>query len=127
MFMMLFFINDRMPDIIIKHCILFVMRKGITLRGRIQRTGRAGRFRSRCITKRPFRLEGLLYLLCGESGRRRIYKNVNGISGLKNFCIIKIWMAGARSKTPNFPISLLSINGCLFKTHAINLVCAIRI
>jgi hypothetical protein len=27
------FINDRMPDIIIKHCILFVMRKGITSMG----------------------------------------------------------------------------------------------
>jgi hypothetical protein len=61
------FINDRMPDIIIKHCILFVMRKGITPTWRIQRTGRAGRFRSRCIKNVPSVWKELCYLLCGES------------------------------------------------------------
>jgi hypothetical protein len=75
------FINDRMPDIIIKHCILFVMRKGITLRGGFKEpVGRAFSFKVYNKTSLP---SGRNCVICCAGSRWSAtarYKNVNGIS-----------------------------------------------
>jgi hypothetical protein len=118
------FINSRIPDEIIKHCILFVMRKGITPTWEDLKNRSGGAFSFKVYNKNvPSVWKELCYLLCGETliNDDEIYKSVNGISisPKKSFCIIKIWMSGCLNQDPKIitPVNLLSINGCLFKTH----------
>lgn len=118
------FINNQLSNNIIKHCILFIMRNGITPTWEDPKNRSGGAFSFKVYNKNvPIVWKDLCYLLCGETliDDDEIYKNVNGISisPKKNFCIIKIWMADCSVQDPKLiaDVNLLSINGCLFKTH----------
>ena len=118
-------INEKMPEKIVKHCMLFVMRNGITpLWEDIQnRDGGCFSFKvSNKLVKEVWK--NLFYALCGESLCTDVVhnKNMNGItiSPKKNFCIIKIWLRDCSLQDPNILnyIPNLSKQGCLFKRHA---------
>ena len=117
--------NEGLPDNIVKHCMLFVMRKGITPMWEDPSNRNGGCFSFKVINKQvPTVWKSLFYALCGET----LFSNdidpsvINGItiSPKKNFCIVKIWLKNCSVQDPNLliPILGLSKQGCLFKKHA---------
>lgn len=115
---------ENIPESIVKHCMLFVMRDGITPMWEDPNNRTGGAFSFKVANRQvPFVWKDLLYSLCGETLiMNDIYtSSINGItiSPKKNFCIIKIWMATCNIQDPSIitPINLLSKQGCLFKAH----------
>ena len=117
-------LNDSLHENVVKNCMLFVMRNGITPMWEDPRNRNGGCFSYKVINKCvPEVWKHLFYLLCGESlcVNEQNNKHVNGItiSPKKNFCIIKIWLDVSTLQDPNeiIQISNLSKQGCLFKKH----------
>ena len=117
-------LNDSIHENIIKNCMLFVMRDGITPMWEDPRNRNGGCFSYKVINKSgPDVWKNLFCLLCGESLciNAEHNKHVNGItiSPKKNFCIIKIWLDTAVLQDPNLitQIPQLLKQGCLFKKH----------
>lgn len=117
-------LNDKIHENIVKNCMLFVMRKGITPMWEDPRNRNGGCFSYKVANKCvPQVWKNLFYLLCGESLciNKDSNKHVNGItiSPKKNFCIIKIWMEVSSLQDPNLIVQIpnLSKQGCLFKKH----------
>jgi len=117
-------INENMSENIVKHSMLFVMRKGITPMWEDPKNRDGGCFSFKVINKQvPAVWKSLFYSLCGESlcidSKYNPIMNGITISPKKNFCIIKIWMKDCSIQDPNIiiPINNLSKQGCLFKKH----------
>ena len=118
-------LNTHINDKIIKNCMLFVMRSGITPMWEDKHNRDGGCF-SYKVSNRfvPDVWKQLFFLLCGESLciNKEDNQYVNGItiSPKKNFCIIKIWLADSHIQDPDTitHINNLNKNGCLFKKHA---------
>lgn len=117
-------LNESIHENVVKNCMLFVMRNGITPMWEDPRNRNGGCFSYKVINKCvPEVWKHLFYLLCGESlcVNEQNNKHVNGItiSPKKNFCIIKIWLDVSTLQDPNeiIQISNLSKQGCLFKKH----------
>ena len=117
-------LNDSINENVVKNCMLFVMREGITPMWEDPRNRNGGCFSYKVINKSvPEVWKNLFYLLCGESLCIDVEHNthVNGItiSPKKNFCIIKIWLDASNLQDPNLitQIPQLSKQGCLFKKH----------
>jgi hypothetical protein len=117
-------LNEIVHENIVKNCMLFVMREGITPMWEDPRNRNGGCFSYKVINKNvPEVWKNLFYLLCGESLCEDIehMKHVNGItiSPKKNFCIIKIWFDIPDFQDPSIivPILNLSKQGCIFKKH----------
>ena len=117
-------INEAVPENIIKYCMLFIMRKGITPMWEDPKNRNGGCFSFKVINKQvPAVWKQLFYALGGEtlSYDKEMNSKINGItiSPKKNFCIIKIWLENCDQQDPNLiiPISNLSKQGCLFKKH----------
>ena len=117
-------LNESIHENIVKNCMLFVMRDGITPMWEDPRNRNGGCFSYKVINKCvPEVWKHLFYLLCGESLciNEQNNKHVNGItiSPKKNFCIIKIWLDMSTLQDPNeiIQIANLSKQGCLFKKH----------
>lgn len=117
-------LNNSINDKIIKNCMLFVMRNGITPLWEDKRNRNGGSFSYKVANKNvPYVWRELFSLLCGETlcKIQKLNKNINGItiSPKKNFCIIKIWLDIATYQDPNiiYDIENLQKQGCLFKKH----------
>ena len=117
-------INEKMHDNIIKNCMLFVMKNGITPMWEDKQNRNGGCFSYKINNKFVVDVwKTLFYLMCGNSicVKPEHNKHVNGItiSPKKNFCIVKVWMNTFQFQDPSIitPISNLSIAGCLFKKH----------
>jgi Eukaryotic initiation factor 4E len=117
-------LNETIHENVVKNCMLFVMRDGITPMWEDPRNRNGGCFSYKVINKTvPEVWRNLFYALCGESLciDDSHNKHVNGItiSPKKNFCIIKIWLDTATLQDPNMIIQIpnLSKQGCLFKKH----------
>jgi len=117
-------LNETIHENIVKNCMLFVMRDGITPMWEDPRNRNGGCFSYKVINKAvPEVWRNLFYALCGESlcVDDSHNKHINGItiSPKKNFCIIKIWLDTASLQDPNVIIQIpnLSKQGCLFKKH----------
>jgi hypothetical protein len=118
-------LNTQISDKIVKNCMLFVMRNGITPMWEDKHNRDGGCF-SYKVSNRfvPDVWKHLFFLLCGESlcVKKEDNQYVNGItiSPKKNFCIIKIWLADSHIQDPDTitNINNLNKNGCLFKKHA---------
>lgn len=117
-------INEKIPEKIVKHCMLFVMRKGITPMWEDKKNRLGGCFSYKVVNKLVFDVWKILcYSLCGETLCKDVSKShlINGItiSPKKNFCIIKIWLSDCTMQDPDvlIPIANLSKQGCLFKKH----------
>jgi len=110
---------------IIKYCMLFVMRKGITPMWEDKLNRNGGCFSYKVPNKTVPEVWNALFLsLCGESLTvlPTNSKLVNGItvSPKKNFCVVKIWMRDCTVQDPEAIIDIpgLPRQGCLFKNHA---------
>jgi hypothetical protein len=118
-------LNDTIPVKIIKHCMLFVMKNGITPMWEDKQNRDGGCFSFKVINKMVSDVwKHLFYSLCGETLciNKEYNKYINGItiSPKKSFCIIKVWLKNCDIQDPNILIQIpnLSKQGCLFKKHA---------
>ena len=117
-------INNNIPEKIVKHCMLFVMKSGITPMWEDKQNRKGGCFSFKVANKLVYDVwTHLFYSLCGETLciKQEHNKYINGItiSPKKNFCIIKVWLTHCKMQNPAqlTEIPGLSIHGCLFKKH----------
>jgi hypothetical protein len=117
-------INENVSEQIVKYCMLFVMRDGITPMWEDPSNRNGGCFSFKVLNKQVYSVwKSLFYAMCGETlFKNKAYHNlVNGItiSPKKNFCIIKVWLLNCSVQDPELMISIpnLTIQGCLFKKH----------
>jgi len=117
-------LNEAIHENILKNCMLFVMREGITPMWEDPKNRNGGCFSYKVVNKNiPEVWKSLFYLLCGEtlSIENEVSQHINGItiSPKKNFCIIKIWLDTSTFQDPGVitQIGNLSKQGCLFKKH----------
>jgi hypothetical protein len=99
-------LNNTIHDNIIKNCMLFVMRDGITPMWEDPKNRNGGCFSYKIINKHaPEVWKTLFYLLCGETLciSSEYSKHINGItiSPKKHFCIIKICMDVSHLQYPS--------------------------
>lgn len=117
-------LNDAISDGVIKQCMLFVMRDGITPMWEDPKNRNGGCFSFKVVNKFvPEIWRTLVLLLCGETltTKRDVHEHVNGItiSPKKNFCIVKIWLDTTEYKDPAIIAKIVNLptEGCLFKKH----------
>ena len=117
-------VNETITNNIIKNCMLFVMREGVTPMWEDSCNRNGGCFSYKVSNKVVVSVwRELTYLLCGNS--LTIDKNhmelVNGItiSPKRGFCIVKIWLKNCSLQDPNVVVDVENLVkvGCLFKTH----------
>ena len=119
-------ITETMPEVLVKNCMLFIMKEGIKPTWEDPKNRSGGCFSYKISNKNVYEVwRDITYVLVGGtiSPAQSFVTNVTGItiSPKKNFCIIKIWMANCDNQNPNIvnpDIKGLSSNGCLFKKHA---------
>jgi hypothetical protein len=118
-------LNETIPEKIVKNCMMFVMKGGITpmWEDKLNRDG--GCFSFKVANKMVYDVwKHLFYSLCGETlcinKDHNQYINGITISPKKSFCIVKIWLKNCDIQDPNILIQIpnLSKQGCLFKKHA---------
>lgn len=117
-------LNVKMEEGVIKNCMLFVMRNGITPRWEDDKNRKGGCFSYKIHNKYVTNVwKDLFTEICNESYciDSSISNHVNGmtISPKKNFCIIKIWFDCVDYQNPNIFKKLpdISMEGCLFREH----------
>lgn len=119
-------LNYTIPENIIKTCMLFIMREGITPLWEDPQNRNGGCFSFKILNKFVFDVwKNVYYSLIGgnlfKSQYRILEQKINGItiSPKKNFCILKIWMSDCSVQSTDIisDIHNLSKDGCLFKKH----------
>jgi len=118
-------LTETMPDILVKNCMLFLMKDGIkpTWEDPLNRSG--GCFSYKVSNKSVYEVwKELSYVVVGNtiSTKASFVAGVTGItiSPKKNFCIIKIWMTNCVHQNPAIITSEIKgiiPQGCLFKKH----------
>jgi len=114
---------ENLPEIIIKNCMLFLMRKGIQPIWEDKQNKSGGCFSYKINNRNvAYSWKNLSYVLLGETlTTKELSKHINGItiSPKKNFCIIKIWLSTCDYTNPDIitEIEGLQRHGCLFKKH----------
>ena len=118
---------NSVPALMVKNCMLFFMRKGVTPTWEDSRNKDGGCFSFKVLNKNvPNVWKDLSYVLTGEtiSNDPKFQEKVTGItiSPKKSFCILKIWMNGMNYQNPRVITNIegLDIRGCLFKKHKPN-------
>jgi len=118
-------VTETLPDILVKNCMLFLMREGIKPIWEDTKNRSGGCFSYKVSNKNVYETwKELSYVLVGNSISKQssFVANVNGItiSPKKNFCIIKIWTSNCTSQNPEIVINDINgicSQGCLFKKH----------
>ena len=118
-------ITEMIPEGLVKNCMLFIMRDGITPMWEDPKNRNGGCFSYKISNKNVFEVwRDLTYVLIGESLSANVtfVSSVTGItiSPKKNFCIVKIWMTNCEHQNPQVvtnDVKLLIPQGCLFKKH----------
>ena len=118
-------ITETLPEGLVKNCMLFVMKDGITPMWEDVRNRNGGCFSYKVSNKNVFEVwRDLSFVLVGESisNNASFVNSVTGItiSPKKNFCIVKIWMTNCDHQNPQVvtsEVKNLSPQGCLFKKH----------
>jgi len=118
-------ITETLPEVLVKNCMLFIMREGIKPIWEDTKNRAGGCFSYKISNKNVYEVwRDISYVLVGGtiSTQSSFVANVTGItiSPKKNFCIIKIWMANCANQNPNIvtsDVKGLTSNGCLFKKH----------
>ena len=118
-------ITEMIPEGLVKNCMLFIMKDGITPLWEDSKNRNGGYFSYRVSNKHIYEVwKELTYVLVGETLSANI-SFVNRITGIttspkKNFCIVKIWMTNCEHQNPQVvtdDIKNLIPQGCLFKKH----------
>jgi len=117
-------INETLPENVIKNCMLFVMREGITPMWEDPKNRNGGCFSFKVPNKQVQLVwRFLFYSICGETLciEKKHNQFINGItvSPKRNFCILKIWLSDCSLQDPNILIDIVNLSktGCLFKKH----------
>ena len=118
-------VTETLPEVLVKNCMLFLMKEGITPIWEDPRNRNGGCFSYKISNKSVYDVwKELSYVVMGESisSQSSFVSCVNGItiSPKKNFCIIKIWMSTCANQNPAIvttEINGLVSQGCLFKKH----------
>ena len=116
-------LNNYLPDIMIKNCMLFLMRNNIKPIWEDPQNRNGGCFSYKINNKGIISCwKNLSYVLLGETlTESNLSKYINGItiSPKKNFCIIKIWLSTCDYQNPEIikEIEGITKHGCLFKRH----------
>jgi hypothetical protein len=117
-------LNESIPEGVVKNCMLFCMKNGITPMWEDKKNRNGGCFSYKVLNKHVHQVwKDLLYSLCGETLciDKKHNSIVNGItvSPKKNFCIVKIWLENCSVQDPNAVITIQNMPkaGCLFKKH----------
>ncbi len=114
---------ENLPEVVVKNCMLFLMREGIQPIWEDEKNKNGGCFsykiNNRTVTNS---WKNLSYVLLGETlTSPELSQAINGItiSPKKNFCIIKIWLSTCNYNNPEIitEIEGLTRHGCLFKKH----------
>lgn len=118
-------VTETLPDILVKNCMLFLMREGVKpiWEDPLNRDG--GCFSYKVPNKNVYEVwKELSYAIVGNvvSDKLSFVECVVGItiSPKKNFCIIKIWMKNCSNQNPGIissAIKSISPQGCIFKKH----------
>ena len=115
---------ENLPENIIKYCMLFIMKEGITPVWEDEQNRNGGCFSYKINNKFVAQIwKDLSYSLMGETITENdsFNNNINGItiSPKRNFCIIKIWISNCDNTDPNIikNINGLFSNECFFKKH----------
>jgi hypothetical protein len=119
-------IIESLPDALVKNCMLFIMRDGISPMWEDPQNRNGGCFSYKVFNKNVNEVwRDLTYVLVGNSisTNNSFINNVTGItiSPKKNFCIIKIWLKNCDHQNPSVVTTVvkgLSSQGCLFKKHS---------
>ena len=113
-----------MPEKLIKNCMLFLMRMGVTPTWEDAKNRNGGCFSLKISNKIVSSIwRRLSYVLMGEtlSNDIKLLRSFNGItiSPKKSFCIIKVWLSNCQNQNPQKLTAIpgLNIHGCLFKKH----------
>lgn len=118
-------VTETLPDILVKNCMLFLMRDGIKPIWEDPKNRSGGCFSYKVSNKQVYTVwKELSYVLVGDSISKQssFVANVTGItiSPKKNFCIIKIWMSNCSCQNPTIittDVKDLTSQGSLFKKH----------
>ena len=117
-------IVEGLTDNVMKFCMLFVMRKGISPMWEDPKNRNGGFFSYKVANKYvPEVWKTLFYSLCGESLSKnpKYSRFINGItvSPKKSFCIVKIWLTDLTMQDGSMIIDIpkLTKNGVAFKSH----------
>jgi len=112
------------PDKLVKNCMLFMIRDGITPTWEDPNNREGGCFSFKVANKSvPQVWQNLSFMLVGEtlSNNHKMLRIINGItiSPKRSFCIIKIWLKTCDVQSPETLTTIpgLSIQGCIFKRH----------
>ena len=112
------------PEKLVKNCMLFLMREGISPTWEDPKNRQGGCFSFKVTNKSVFSTwKNLSYVLVGEtlSNNHKMLSNINGItiSPKRAFCIVKIWLASCTVQSPDklTEVPGLSTHGCIFKRH----------
>ena len=114
---------ENLPEVIIKNCMLFLMRDGIQPIWEDEKNRNGGCFSYKINNNNvAYSWKNLSYVLLGETlTSEKLSKYINGItiSPKKNFCIIKIWLSTCNYTNPDIITNIEGISkyGCLFKKH----------
>ncbi len=118
-------LSETLPDVLVKNCMLFLMKEGIKPIWEDPKNRAGGCFSYKIPNKCVYEVwKDLSYVLVGESisSQSSFVTNVTGItiSPKKNFCIIKIWMSNCANQNPSIvtgDVKGIASQGCLFKKH----------
>ena len=118
-------VTETLPDILVKNCMLFLMRDGVKPIWEDPKNRDGGCFSYKIPNKNVYDVwKELTYVVVGNSvsANSSFVNSVVGItiSPKKNFCIIKIWMSNCKNQNPSLVSSSvkgISPQGCLFKKH----------
>lgn len=114
---------ENLPEVIIKNCMLFLVRDGIKPTWEDPKNHDGGSFSFKINNKCVIDLwKNLSYVLLGETlTSPELSEIITGISisPKKNFCIVKIWLSNCDNTDPDILVDIdgLVKNGCLFKKH----------
>jgi hypothetical protein len=118
-------LTEMLPEGLVKNCMLFIMKDGITPMWEDPKNRNGGCFSYKVSNKNVFDVwRDLTYILIGESisSNSTFVNSVTGItiSPKKNFCIVKVWMTNCEHQNPQVvtgDVKNLIPQGCLFKKH----------
>jgi hypothetical protein len=117
-------LNRALPEKLVKNCMLFLMRKGISPTWEDPKNRQGGCFSFKIKNSAvPVIWKRLSYALVGETitNDNKLLSTITGItiSPKKSFCIIKVWLSNCNMQSPHLlsEIPGLTVTGCIFKKH----------
>lgn len=109
---------SKLPDEIIKNCMLFLMKNNIKPMWEDINNKQGGSFSFRVDNNKIIDKWRLIsYLFINDTIIENSQVNGITISPKKNFNILKIWVANCKNKDIRTIHSLVDIPGCMFKKH----------